>query len=346
MHRPVRLRRVDAGLAHLATLIGAGRRAELVLGDMHLLLEAGAARPARQSPGPWLLCLDTPCGPIALAPLREVMRALTALDLPDAHDEADPLHRLALDLALQTVPAGWFDLFGASGFLVRVEDLPGRLTEVTLTFVQPEARFGMAARLIGTAEALQHALARPAWRRMRRQPSTLPPEWTLKVPVCVGHTTLPLQSLRALAVGDAVVITAPRFEVDGHGEVQIGPRKLKCRLLIGNQAQLEFTEWHATTMDSTMQASDSDTPATTDFDLEPDEDARDGIPVKLSFELGEMELPLAEVDAFAPGSVVSIAGPLPPQVIIRAGGHWIGTGELVELDGRLGVEIRRLGRAS
>src|SRR5205814_4034080 len=126
-------------------------------------------------------------------------------------------------------------------FLAGGEDVPGPV-EVTLTLVQPDARFGIATTLCASAEALWQALARPAWQRMRAQPSPLPPGWTLGLPVSAGHTTLPMESFRTLAVGDAIVVTHPHFEIDGHGEVQIGQRKSKCRLHMGNQAQLEFTE--------------------------------------------------------------------------------------------------------
>ena len=74
-----------------------------------------------------------------------------------------------------------------------------------------------------------------------------------------------------------------------------------------------------------------------------DDGAVDDVPVTLSFEMGSVALTLSELKSLAPGAVLSVAGALPPQVSICAGGHRIGSGELVELDGRLGVEIRRIG---
>src|SRR5690242_19997201 len=78
--RRVRLRQVDAGLARLKALIGAGLSAELDGGGVPLRLEVAGARPAGPAQDRPRLWLQTPGGPIALAPAREVLRALTAID--------------------------------------------------------------------------------------------------------------------------------------------------------------------------------------------------------------------------------------------------------------------------
>ncbi len=337
--RPVRLRSVDADIAQLRTLVGVGRRAELAVGTVRLQVEASSARLADALPLQRPLYFETPAGRIALAPSRETVRMLTAIDLPLDHDDAQPLQRLGLEIAMQAMPAGWFELFDASAFLVDEDGAPGPI-EMTLTLVQPDVHIGLATTLRGTAEALRRAVTQPGWRPMRSSP--LPPDWTLEVPVCAGHTTLPVETLRALAVGDLVVVERPCFDLDGCGKVPIGRRTANCWLRIGNQVELEFTEWHATTTDPTMHT----TASSTDSLAHDGDDALDGVPVVLAFELGQLELPLAELEALAPGAVLTLAGPLPPELIIRAGGRRIGTGELVELDGRLGVEIRRLGEST
>lgn len=68
----------------------------------------------------------------------------------------------------------------------------------------------------------------------------------------------------------------------------------------------------------------------------------DAIPVHLSFDLGEISLTLAELRALQPGQAIRLEHPLASAVRIRANGALIGEGELVEIDGHLGVSISQL----
>ncbi len=68
----------------------------------------------------------------------------------------------------------------------------------------------------------------------------------------------------------------------------------------------------------------------------------DDIPVKLVFELGRVELSLAEVRQLAPGAVIPVSRPLEESVDISANGRRIGRGSLVQIGNNLGVRITRL----
>ena len=65
----------------------------------------------------------------------------------------------------------------------------------------------------------------------------------------------------------------------------------------------------------------------------------ESLPVKLVFVAGETEMPLRELHAMAPGYVFDLRQPVDRHVEIRANGKAIGTGELVEVDGRVGVRV-------
>ena len=65
----------------------------------------------------------------------------------------------------------------------------------------------------------------------------------------------------------------------------------------------------------------------------------DGLPVQLIFVAGEMEIPLRELHAMAPGYVFDLRRPVERHVEIRANGRTVGTGELVDIDGRVGVRV-------
>ncbi len=54
---------------------------------------------------------------------------------------------------------------------------------------------------------------------------------------------------------------------------------------------------------------------------------------------------LSEIRLLQPGQVLDLGKPLASAVNIRANGTLIGLGELVEIDGRLGVSVAMLAEA-
>ena len=69
----------------------------------------------------------------------------------------------------------------------------------------------------------------------------------------------------------------------------------------------------------------------------------DSVPVRLSFDLGERTLSLGELKALQVGQSFDLVQPLSSAVQLRVNGALIGTGELVEIDGQIGVTITALG---
>jgi type III secretion system YscQ/HrcQ family protein len=347
----IRLREVDEAQAQLARRLGTGLQAELTLDAATLLrLEVSGLRPTSTRPSRRPLQLQTRAGTLALSPAREVVRALASIELPDqpnAGPDTDPLHALRLDMAAQALPSGCLPLFGASTFLVGDADEQGPL-ELTLTIFRPQARLGIAATLRGTAEALLHALSQGGWQPIDDAASmTASVGLSLTVPVCIGTTEIALPALDALAPGDVVLVTQPIFGLDGDGELQIAKGTARCLLHVGNRTQVELTEWHPTTAGPTMN-DDLDPHAKSSasaHDVTPDAPL-DDVSVTLSFELGSLELTLADLRTLAPGRVLDIAGATTPLVAICAGRRRIGLGELVDLGGRLAVEVRRIGSFS
>lgn len=66
------------------------------------------------------------------------------------------------------------------------------------------------------------------------------------------------------------------------------------------------------------------------------------VPVQLSFDLGHKNMSFNEVKQLRPGYVLDLPGTLPEVVQILAQNKQIGTGELVEIDGRIGIRILSL----
>lgn len=66
-------------------------------------------------------------------------------------------------------------------------------------------------------------------------------------------------------------------------------------------------------------------------------------PVTLSLELARFSLPLGELASLGPGEIVRTGAPIGERVTLRAGERVVAIGELVEVEGEIGVRILELG---
>jgi type III secretion protein Q len=66
------------------------------------------------------------------------------------------------------------------------------------------------------------------------------------------------------------------------------------------------------------------------------------LPLRIVFDFGDLELTLAELKALVPGQVIDLARTPGSAVRMTVNGRRIGAGEIVEIDGRLGVRITEL----
>lgn len=67
--------------------------------------------------------------------------------------------------------------------------------------------------------------------------------------------------------------------------------------------------------------------------------ALDRLLMRVAFDVGERTMTLGELQALQEGQVIELGQPLSTAVSIRVNGSLVGTGELVEVDGRLGVSV-------
>jgi len=153
----------------------------------------------------------------------------------------------------------------------------------------------------------------------------------------LGFTRLPASDVAALAPGDVVLMdacfaSADRalwLSADGVHGVHV-----HCPAPASEAAPPRLTviqPWTATM------------PASPEASAAPAETATlDSVPVRLSFDLGEVSLTLAQLRALQPGQTVDLGHPLAGAVRIRANGALVGEGDLVEIDGQIGVSVRHL----
>lgn len=197
----------------------------------------------------------------------------------------------------------------------------------------------------------------------------------LEVVVTVGRTRLPLQALKSVRQGDVVMLDHCLIEPDGQLWLTLN-NALGVRIRHENGSYIVTQGWrrlmtesspdqpvgdtaeNATTPETgpaqaNDQAMNIDSPDTDNTDTA-DAIEHGAIPlsrlndvtISLSFDLGQRRLSLAELQVLQPGEIFALARPFDDgPVHIRANGALIGFGELVDVDGQLGVQVVRLGSA-
>lgn len=153
----------------------------------------------------------------------------------------------------------------------------------------------------------------------------------------LGLTWLRAGELRALQPHDVVLLD--EYLVGPQGELWLCiPQGQGLRVRAEQSSYLVTQGW------TSLMTQTANTPeAAPDAAGEPlDVEA---IPVRLTFDLGERTLTLAELRRLQPGETFDLQRPLADgPVMIRANGALVGTGSLVEIDGRVGVAVATLGK--
>jgi hypothetical protein len=149
----------------------------------------------------------------------------------------------------------------------------------------------------------------PADIVVRPPPPRPLPVWALELPVVVGRCALPRASLRNLAVRDVITI-APGLElVIGAGGIGLSavPGAVEARVA---------TEYVSRDMALVDDAN-----------------------LEVTVQLGTTRLSLRQLGELAIGQIVPLGRPLAGPYEVRAAGRMVGQGELVDIDGELGVRI-------
>jgi type III secretion protein Q len=215
---------------------------------------------------------------------------------------------------------------------------------VNLLLSTPSIRIGM--RWLMSAAGLNALLDGGSWQPVAGPAP--PPAWAASLDAAVrlvaGETALPLGECNALRCGDIVRMAATAFDVSGRTSLHLGSHRLHLRWLDSHRRfEVETME-----PDSTPSAHQLDTGETvrgTRIPPAPNPIDTATIPVNLAFSLGTLRLTVGEIAGLRPGSLLELKQGLPPQVSIEANGLPIGAGELVDLGGRLAVEITQWPKA-
>lgn len=158
----------------------------------------------------------------------------------------------------------------------------------------------------------------------------------------LGRAVLPLFELQSLVNGDVILLD--EYWVDSQGELWLCiPQGQGLRVRAEHSSYIVTQGW--TTLMTQNPSIPDDTPPLAPDTSSEEPLALEAMPVRLSFDLGDRTLPLSELRQLQPGAVFDLQRPLNDgPVMIRANGALLGTGTLVDLDGRIGVCIATLGK--
>ncbi|MEX3957902.1 type III secretion system cytoplasmic ring protein SctQ [Trinickia sp. EG282A] len=274
------------------------------------------------------LPVSTRFGPTIWLDYRALLLALTGIDIDAA---PTPSARTAfVRYAVASLPESLFTALGEPLVEGDAHGLPPDAPIVASLRCETKS-IRLAMRLLIRADALLALIEHGPWRPA----PTTPPAWLIALPsrtrVVAGELTLPATRFSQLRRADVIVLPDSAFDVAGNGRIRIFDRLAEVRWL---------DDRHCFEVQR-MSPEDTPSPPAHHAETAPADAGADmtALPVRLSFSLGALSLPMGEVAAIRAGTVLRLEGALPPSVRIEANGVPLGYGELVDLDGRLAVEI-------
>jgi type III secretion protein Q len=278
---------------------------------------------------------------------RVIETVIHALDPNQRFDRLDPSHlallfELALGDELSMLEASLGARLAITSVHAADDDRQNRATALAFAIAVDGLGTLDGELLLQPAQAIMFSQfldrsANPASRGSKSIDPPLPEED--RVPVAVGvrvaAATFAIGDIARLSPGDVVIADQQaKTAVAVIAEHLVAPVELTtagARIAAPpTRARGSAWEW---SMENGGNSPQPDVAQKTNFD---------DIPVKLLFELGRIELSLAEIRQLAPGAIVPISRPLEDSVDILANGRRIGRGSLVQIGDSLGIRITRL----
>ena len=147
----------------------------------------------------------------------------------------------------------------------------------------------------------------------------------------IGTTHLTLAESAMLERGDWLLIETARRDANG---LECTMRAPGLRYTL--RGRIESTQVTILEVNKTMQREDEMPIEASQTDLE----ALADVELAVSFDMGELACPLAELTAIQPGHVFDLERPIESALVrIRIGGRLVGRGQLVAIGEKLGVRI-------
>lgn len=311
------------------------------------------------------LLIAGPYGVVAVAQGRRLLRSLCGIDIGDGFADTDA------GTWLKAAALGRLDSTPFSGATeLRLDAESNWGDPVALHLVLRADQHTVVTEIRTDAAVMLALLSRTDWKFDASQVegwSDLP----LSFPVLLATHHLTAAALGCLKTGDVIVPDTPKFYCSGEGWIDLCgfsasvqyqfPGSLSIITLEKKMHQTEIEKtvgaMHATPLadvdhnegENYLESAAHDmaqagltTPtAGSPIDDIPEQAlaSLNQLPVALVFCLGQMRLNLGELCSLAPGCVLPVVGGKTSAIAIVASGRTLGSGELVDVRGQLGIRI-------
>lgn len=204
------------------------------------------------------------------------------------------------------------------------------------------------SRLRLAIDTLLHLLERGPWK-----PLTNRLDWPLRLALVLGHCPLSVEQLGSLRPGDVLRVDQALFNVAGRGYLDIGACRLHLQQATADALRFTLTELEDLPMNASLdnfaltesEHSPQMEPPSSTNDLPADSshsERFDNLPLALTLRAGTLNLSLGQLRQLSVGSVLSFSGCIPGHAMLCQGERILAQGELVSIDGLLGLQITRL----
>ncbi len=174
-------------------------------------------------------------------------------------------------------------------------------------------------------------------------PARVLPNLSVMLSVALGEGEVQAAELASLQFGDVVVLDACWWRADRMVRVRAAGARRTTWWCDEELRVMRIETWHDAPTGEGKRMSE-ETSGTTDPEEKTDVVARVGdAPVVLSVEVARISMPLEELARLREGEVLVSGCPVGGRVVLRAGEQVIGQGELVDVEGEVGVRLVSLG---
>lgn len=302
---------------------------------------AGTPGELRLEPGPasagkGLLSMETACGVLTFTEPGPVLSLLGKYPVVLAEAGNDP-HSWFWALFQDGLSPQLVALFG---FLRPLEQARNIAFGCRLTVVLGESR--AVARLTLSPASLMALIDAARWVPVSR---ALPDAFRLNIQVPLGSVRLSFSQVAGLRRGDLLLLESARFTPSGEGHVDLGRKRLRgCIDDKTGALRLTLLAIEDTPLDDELemlahgQTWDGQVLDQTPVDALGHE-LFDELAMTLTVRCGNLQLTLGELRALVPGTVLGVSGYGPGMAGLYYGDRPLGRGQLVDVDGRLGLQL-------
>lgn len=336
---------VSEAFSKLTRKIGTGCESALPSVDPQAILRLQLSSEKKTDfPDPVVLISEA--GAIEFSEGSRLLRALTGIDLGTESDEDEARWswmQAALIGRLGDTPFHDADSLTRSSYPADPHRVPMRVSVRT-----PHHAFSLLA--LAPASTWLDLLKHESWSRDRRPASDY-----FDIPFCstivIARHTMPIDALRTISTGDIFVPTSCRFGSDGEGSIQLAGLKMEVSYAGPSGLKIKNMEGDVELDDTgeTVGQEDNDPFPAVQGEQRSGADtgnALDSIPVTLDFELGQVAMSFGALREIGVGAIIEVSGGSPACITIASNGRTLGQGEVVDVNGQLGIRVTHWGASS